>query len=71
MLSSCPRQASGVEDVGDEFQLSFAEVGRDVRMREGRAQGWRVFATGQQAVAGDTQALLFDAPVEPAHRCDT
>ena len=46
---------------GDQLELRFAEVGRDVRVRQGRTQACRVRGERQPAVARGAQAFLFDA----------
>ena len=46
---------------GDEFQLGFAEVHRDVWMRQRRSQFGGVTAPCQDAGGRHPQALLFDA----------
>src|SRR5512134_3907325 len=49
---------------GDELELRFAEVGRDARMREGRAEPRRMRSHGERAFGPNPQTFLFD----PAHR---
>src|SRR5437588_12949267 len=50
---------------GNELELRFTEVGRDVWMRERGAQRRRVRRHGERAVRPDTQAFLFDSASKP------
>lgn len=45
---------------GDQFDLRFAEVCRDGRVREGRAQHGRVRSQGQGAIELRTETFLLD-----------
>ena len=47
---------------GHQFDLRLAEVGGDVRVREGRAQRRRVRRQGQTATGLGAQAFFFDTP---------
>ncbi|MNV76394.1 hypothetical protein D3C71_1697430 [compost metagenome] len=49
---------------GDDFDLRFAEVGRDAGVRQGRAQGGGVRRHRQRAVLGHAQALFFNASAD-------
>jgi hypothetical protein len=46
---------------GDEFQLRFAEIGGDVRVRQGRAQSARVGRHGIAAARAHPKAFFLDA----------
>ncbi len=46
---------------GDQFELRFAEIGRDVRMGERRAERGRVRRGGKPAVRLHAQAFLFES----------
>ena len=52
-------------NTGDQLELRFAEIGRDVRVGQRRAQRGRVGCERQRPVWSNPQALLFDAA---AHR---
>ncbi len=51
---------------GDEFELRFAEIGRDAGMGQSRTQRGRVRQRGQLAVRKYPQAFLFDAAPDGA-----
>jgi hypothetical protein len=51
--------------IGHQFQLRFAEVRRDVRMRQRRAQRGRMRRRGERAVFADAQPFLLDAAAQP------
>jgi len=57
---------SGGVHAGDEFELRFAEIGRDVRMRQCRTEFRRMRGQRQETVAARAQALLLDAAAQPA-----
>ncbi len=52
---------------GDQLQLRFAEVGRDVRMRERAAQRSRMGREGQLAIRERTQTFPLDATAHALH----
>ena len=47
---------------GNELHLGLAKVGRDVRMRERRAQGLRVRRERYRAIGQRAQAFFFNTP---------
>jgi hypothetical protein len=53
----------------DEFELRFAEVGRDVRMRERGAQRQRMRRQRELAVGQRAQAFLLDAAAHAFQSC--
>ena len=55
--------------VGDEFELRFAEVGGDVRVRQWRPQTCGVRCFGKDAIGFKTQTLLLYTARETAERC--
>ena len=52
-------------NAGDQLQLAFAVIGGDVRVRQRRAQGQRMWRQRQAAATGQgAQAFLFDATAD-------
>ena len=51
---------------GDELELRLAEVGRDMRMRQRRAERERMRSRRKPAVRRDAQAFFLDAAHESA-----
>ena len=52
-----------------QLQLRFAEIGGDVRMGQGRAQGCRMGRACQGTVRRHTQAFLLDATLHATQAC--
>jgi hypothetical protein len=55
-------------DAGDELELALAEVGGDVRVRQGRAEARRVRRERERPVGPRAQALLLDPATQLAER---
>ena len=53
---------------GDQLELRLAEIGRDVLVRERRAEPRRVRRFGKRAVRPDAQAFLLDAAPDACER---
>jgi hypothetical protein len=47
---------------GDELELALAEIGRDLLVRERRAERFGMRRRGERAVGARAQAFLLDAP---------
>src|SRR5207248_3534806 len=55
-------------NAGDQLELRLAEVGRDMRMGERRAEPGRMRRRREIAVRADPQALLLDAAQQLCER---